>query len=310
MPLSSQKLAEIRGRLQPLLDAERRAAELEGDVPAAKLFLGVCGIGLGFKQREVFDGLITLRRVTNPPGVVHVARAANLERVDYLGVSRYSFGIAAELAVGNADSSEDDGHFLLGIAWHTVALIKLRGHVSVFCPAAATSSWDTVASISDNSVTFLLLDDVPRRIGLDHRPSEVSVTDVEWVGKYWDCALDLRGRDVSRRFGLAFNLAYVWNYTSDPRIALTNLWCGLEALFGQRTDRPVTERLVERICSWLPSATESETRGLYDRRCDAVHGRWIDDAGIREAIGGSESLLRQAVIRCVESRSVPLPDWT
>ena len=46
---------------------------------------------------------------------------------------------------------------------------------------------------------------------------------LEWVRNNWEVALGLRGTDRSRRFGLGLSLAYTWNHTSDPRVALANL---------------------------------------------------------------------------------------
>ena len=93
------------------------------------------------------------------------------------------------------------------------------------------------------------------------------------------------------------------------RIALANLWCGIEALFGDKKDRPVTRRIVEKICKWLPALKETEVENAYNIRCDAVHGRRF--AGpVNKAITYSSELLRQAILRWIETDSVPLPDWT
>lgn len=212
--LDEQQLAEIEERLQPLLEAEQRARELSSVVPRAKLYVGVCGASLAFDRFEILNGFAIIRSVTNPPGLVHVASAADLKETDYLGVSRFSHMIQAELAVGNADiSGHNKVDFLLGIAWHTAALIKLRNHITLYCPASASASWDTVSMISDHSVSFGMLDDVSKQIHFQE-PAVVSIQDMEWVKSNWEAALGLRNKDTSRRFGLAFNLAYTWNQTN------------------------------------------------------------------------------------------------
>jgi hypothetical protein len=80
-------------------------------------------------------GLVTIRRVTNP-GIVHVCRAADISRSDYLGIGRYSHAITAELAAGDLGRPEADydQNRLLDVAWHAAALLKLRGHASFVCP--------------------------------------------------------------------------------------------------------------------------------------------------------------------------------
>ena len=77
------------------------------------------------------------------------------------------------------------------MAWHTAALIKLRGHQSLACPSSTTVSWDTVASVSDQSVPFVTLDDVPRRIHVDGS-GPVTTEDLAWVREHWDTALGLQ----------------------------------------------------------------------------------------------------------------------
>lgn len=66
-----------------------------------------------------------------------------MSKTDYLGVSRYSRSIEAEIIVGYNDAQEDES-FLLDMAWHILALIKLRGYSSLFCPVSATESWDII----------------------------------------------------------------------------------------------------------------------------------------------------------------------
>jgi hypothetical protein len=198
---------------------------------------------------------------------------------------------------------------LLDVAWHTAAMMKLRGHTTLCCPSYATRSWDVLCAISDNSVAFGILDDVPRQIR-GNRAAKISAGDLEWVRQYWSSALDLRRVDVSRRFGLAFSLAYTWNHTTDFRIGLFNLWGGLEALFADKGDRPVTRKVVDRIRVWLSSLLPADVEQSYNLRCDAVHGRPLDDSELMEIASWTDEILRQSLIRCIERSEVPLPDWS
>ena len=117
------------------------------------------------------------------------------------------------------------------------------------------------------------------------------------------------GSSSSRRFGLAFNAAYTWNHTIDSRLAVANIWSALEALFGIQTDRPVTDRLVARIAAWGCGPPKADIRELYDHRCDAVHGRQMQDAEIIDVIRQSANLLRRSLILCIEREQKTLPDW-
>jgi hypothetical protein len=306
--LTDEDLNNIEARLEPFILAEARAKELAQQVPPALLFIAICDVRVDFDSFEVLDGFLSVRKVTNPPGIVHIARAANLKHSDYLSVGRYSSFVQAEIAVGNTEIQKDE-QFLVGIAWHTAALLKLRGYATLFCPSLSSVSWDAVSAVSDNTINFHMLDDVPRQIVFACEETVISVKDVEWVKSHWNTALELRNAESSRRFGLAFNIMYTWNQTSDPRIAIANVWAGLEALFGKRDDRRTTEALARRISEWLPSTTDGEVRNLYTQRCDAVHGRWLNEDEVWRALRESENLLRQALIKCIETNTKTLPDW-
>ena len=309
MKLTNDRLNAISARVQPLIAAEVRSRGLEGEVPPSYLFVGLNGVSYTGEAFEVLPGFLTLRQVTNPPGLVHVTRASSAKDDQYLSVGRYSYGITVELAAGSSEFPDSkDPEFLHAIAFHTAALVKLRGHENLFCPVSATTSWDLVASAGEHSVRFRLLDDVPSQIRVGH-PSEIIEADLIWAREYWDQAFRMRDGSISARFGLAFNVAYTWNHTLNPRIAISSIWVGLEALFGNRTDRPVTRTLVDRIVSWLGDVSESEIFDLYNSRCDAVHGRPMDAKTLRDTLQGSSLLLRRSVVRCIESEERTLPDW-
>ena len=298
----------MEAKTHPVFESINRAEELMPLVPKASAFFAICGPDIGFDSMDLRDGFLSIRRVTNPPGVVRVARAANLERSDYLGVSRYSLGVRAEMAVGN-EGSEEDEEFLMNMAWHTAALLKLRGHVTLLCPASSTASWDTLGAIPDNSVNFRMLDDVPRQIRLSTADIPLSPEDVRWVDSNFDAAMELRNAENSRRFGLAFNMMYVWNHTYDLRIAIANIWVGPEALFGNRNDRPATEALAQRISDWLPTVSKDRVKALYNQRCNCVHGRWLNEREVYRDLEESELLLREALVKCIETKTKTLPDW-
>lgn len=274
-------------------------------VPRASLYVAVCGTSLQFNEHPVCNGFGVVRQVTNPPGIVAVCRAADLKQTDYLGVSRYSGAVHGEIAFGIGRTEEIN--FVLSLAWHTAALIKLRHHPNLVCPCFASESWDVISGISDNRVRFGILDDVPRQIR-GNEIEGITTDDITWVDRIFETAMALRGTDRSRRFGLAFNVAYTWNQTSDLRIAIANLWCGIEALFGDKSDKPVTRRVVEKICTWLPALNPSEVEDSYNKRCDAVHGRWLE-SDIQDDVFKADEILRQALLQCIDSNSVPLPDW-
>jgi hypothetical protein len=121
-----------------------------------------------------------------------------------MGVARYSPAFSGEVAFGNAQhlsAEHNEPDVLLQLAWHTVALLKLRTGAAIICPAAASQSWDTVAAASPQTVLFYMLDDVPRQILSLSRGQTVTASDLNWIKAHWSTALELRDHKCSRRFG-------------------------------------------------------------------------------------------------------------
>src|SRR5258706_9040710 len=118
MSLDDQRIKEIKSRLEPLAQAEARAVALKARVPDAACFVGLAGVKFRGETYDVVPGLVSLRAVSNAPGIVHVCRAADLKRTDYLGVARYSHTIIAEIAAGRPEA-KDDSDFVYNLAWHT-----------------------------------------------------------------------------------------------------------------------------------------------------------------------------------------------
>lgn len=173
-----QKMQDI---LKPFLDIEQKSRDLIDTVPRAKLYIGISGIRLGFDSIELND-CVSIRKVENSPGIVHLCRAANPDMTDHLSVGRYSAGIGAELVLGKNDTLPDS--MLFDIGWHIAGLIKIRGFSSLFCPASATCSWDLVNCITDQSIDFRLLDDVPKRIIVNDE-NTLRDEDIGWISRYW-----------------------------------------------------------------------------------------------------------------------------
>ncbi len=308
MPISEAQLSFLKTAIQALLDREEEARKLEVKLPWNGLFVGLLNTDLAFEQFDILDGFLRLRRVTNPPGIQHVISKAIRKSSDYLGVARYSWAIGSEIAINGAP--EDNTSFFCSLAYHTAVLIKLRGPSTILCPTSSSVSWDTVASRPDDSISFVMLDDVPRLVQVSDQVRPVSLEDAEWIGNNFVAALDLRNHTRSRRFGLAFNLVYTCNHSADQRIALFNVWAGLEALFGIQNEQQPTKKLVARIVDWSSSLSRDMVHSLYSKRCDAVHGRWLDDKEISAALRDSYDVLRFALIQCIDRREQPLKDWS
>lgn len=87
-----QRVEKALALAKPLEMAEAKAESLREQIPAAQLFVGLKGFTLPEDHYDIIPGLFSIRRLTNPPGIIHVCRAADSKETDYLGVSRYSGG--------------------------------------------------------------------------------------------------------------------------------------------------------------------------------------------------------------------------
>jgi hypothetical protein len=71
----------------------------------------------------------------------------------------------------------------------------------------------------------------------------------------------------------------------------------------------VTEKLIKRICGFLPMLDPARVKLLYNLRSDAVHGRYFDEQQMNDAISLTNDILRNAIIKSIETNSKTLPDW-
>lgn len=305
--ITDEQLQQLRKWAQWGVDVENRSRARVATLQSGSTHVAVVGIRSPSSEQVLLDGLLRLRAVAEPPGPVHLAGKAKHGDGDMLAIARHLSQVTAEIAFFEASDDPMAAPLRHSLCWHLVAMLKMRGH-EVYCPASSSVPWDLVAAAAKDAIEFELLDDKPARITL-RAPGEVTVDDVAWVNAHYMTALELRGTQVSRRFGLAFNLAYTWNLTDDYRVALTLLWAGLEALFGDQNDSPVTARLAARIAAWCPSVSDTQVRRLYSTRCDAVHGRHLSPQAAQHAMTETERLLRQALVHAIEQNRVPLPDW-
>ncbi len=302
----------LRALAERFLVFEQRAKELQSTIAPAKLFFGLIGVELDFESFELIPNLLRIRRVTNPPGVVHIASASDKQLSDWMGISRYAALISAEVAIGTDEAARDinsDNKLLTDLAWHALALLKLTGSWLLRCPASSTVSWDVVAAYKDQSVSFTMLDDFPNAAQVLGQGRRLTTADAKWVAENYARAFELRNQSSSQRFGLAFNIAYTCNHASDPRIAMASIWCALDALFG-KNESQLSKKLCERIAGFLQQTTYAEVRMLYDFRCDAVHGRLLDPKSMSDGLRKSYALLRHSLIRAIESGKPTLPDWS
>lgn len=240
-PFGEETLRALKA-LEQLENAEDRARDYLASEPNCRAFFGIGGIraatGTSLDLDELF--MAHLAPVPHPPGIVHISIAADPKQTDYLAAAHLAEFISCELSLTpHSELSEEQVQEANGlvpdIVWTLVALLKIQGHDSLFCPAFANRSWNVIPAAPKESVRFKSVDRVPFFVSA---PREITPTEFQWAIGSCLRTMELRH---SRRFGLALNTAYTWNHVDGLRACMGNLWVGLEALFGTRDDLKKTK---------------------------------------------------------------------
>jgi len=126
--------------------------------------------------------------------------------------------------------------------------------------------------------------------------------DATWIRENYENFNSLAAESESFRFALA--AAVDWQYSSDPRVAIAQLWSGIEAVFG------ISSELVYRISLLIASLLEprgvtrqarfAQVRKLYGVRSKAVHGEELSDAKLTKAMFESFDILSRLLLLNVE----------
>jgi hypothetical protein len=285
---------------------KQRAKEIADGIPAAELYVALRDVKLD-RDLLLLDGVACLRKVQQAPGLVEITSTAIRTRDDYLAVSRHMQYVTAELIVNPPDWKTQS---ILTSARTFVTLLKLRGHEHILAPFCSSVSSDSIPAAHNQSVHFRLLDDYTARLLLSGSPDTITEDDAQWTGRNFISALSLSNPSASARFRLAFELYHGWNHNADYRVAMATIWSALEALFGKRDDRRVTEALCGRVADWLNGTSTSNVRRLYNRRCDVVHGRPLLYSDIADDLSQSANLLQRSLTQAIETKTSTLPDWS
>ena len=126
--------------------------------------------------------------------------------------------------------------------------------------------------------------------------------DAHWINDNYEKFNYLAAK--SERFRLALSAAVDWQYASGPRMAISQLWSGIESLFG------ISSELVYRISLQVASLLEErgmtrqdrfkQVRKLYGARSKAVHGEELSDDKLNKAMLESFDILNKLLLVNIE----------
>lgn len=126
--------------------------------------------------------------------------------------------------------------------------------------------------------------------------------DANWINYNYEKLNYLAGKSEGFRFAL--EAAVVWQYASGPRVAIAQLWSGIEALFR------INSELVYRISLQVASLLEKrgiarkekfdKVRKLYGVRSKAVHGDELSSEKLYKAMLESSDILNKLLLVNIE----------
>ncbi len=226
------------------------------------------------------------------------------------------------------DSAIKPGYDSLNRAWLASALLKLKGYNAHLPLACSSYSWSVVAGHQER--TKWIFEEELKEKGVDSAlnssrrdlppfkgqllelhtkflvPDNAKTTlvkeDAYWIGDNYETFNSLAAESEGFRFALA--AAENWQYSSNPRIAIAQLWSGIEAVFDISSE--LSYRISLLIASMLEprgvarQARFAQVRKLYGVRSKAVHGEELSDVKLTEAMLESFDILSKLLLLNVE----------
>lgn len=249
----------------------------------------------------VQDSVLVRRLLTHPSQSGLYSSSTNLTP-DAIEAGLLVGKVSAELVLGFDGSFED----AKTRAYYACLAIAVQTGQIFSCPIVSDKSFDAVEGASPRSTNFWLTGDTLKLWG--HGLSALgSAATAEDVARCMESMLDLHKVDTNRRLHVATQIFWKWAQSADPRIALMSIWGGLDALFG-KNERQAKKAIVSRITDFCGVIEPNEVMEMYERRCEAVHGRGRDDSYFIEGVVQSANLLRLSLAQISRIGRQPLPD--
>lgn len=275
---------------------------LESVPPWGKWYFGLSERSLLPSDLSLFqEGVLVRRLLTSPSQSGLYSSSTNL-RPDAIEAGLLVGKVSAELVLGFDGGIEE----AKTRAYYACLAISVKTGQIFSCPIVSDSSFDGIESASPNSTNFWLTGDTPKLWRHDLPPLGPAAT-AEDVARCMQTMLDLHKVGTNRRLHVATQIYWKWAQSADPRIALMSIWGALDALFG-KNERQAKKAIVSRLTDFCSTIEPDEVMEMYERRCDAVHGRGREDSYFIEGVVRSANLLRLSLDQISKVGRQPLPD--
>lgn len=303
------------------------AEPAEGDTHHGNWYVLVQGLPRPEAPLTLAPGL-TLVPLESPLSVFDLAAAGAVGFREWAMLEPVSHLCTCEIETAR-DSDVAPGYDTLNRAWLVSALLVLRGfsrHVGLAC---SSYSWSLIAGHQKrtaqvfqeqaategvDAAVYSPKRDLPPFKGnaLDFHPrvlvdsgariDPVSSDDADWIAAHFETFNRLASK--SEPFRLALEAATDWRFAKEPRLAVSRIWSGIEALFG------ISSELVYRISILCASLLEERgeprkakfqaVKRLYGLRSKAVHGEPLPQEQLVAAMNDSLRLLRELLLLTIE----------
>ena len=265
-------------------------------------------IGHGTETYLYLSGLSTLKDIPLYEGIVlapvtskfHYEKVSKLLKNDVdLAVAAVSGRtIGAQLHIRASDAKQ-----LAIMAWNAVWDCILLGAI-FHCEVMDNIQCDKPVEELENA-TFVHVTNYNFRAVLS-KPYQLTDDDEKWIAAHYAKAYKLMDNGA---FSLAACMLASYRWYRMPRVQLSVLWSGIEALFEVRWR--IRSRLSLAVANYLAggdSEKEKEiidnVKKLYKSRSEAVHGSQIK-GDEKNLVSQSALLLNRLIRRCAELGSLP-----
>jgi len=280
---------------------------------------------------------VYIRRLNNSLSVFDLAAAGAVGFREWAMLEPFLHRCVCEIEIGQ-EAAIPPGYDTLNRAWLASALMKLKGFSAHLPLACSSYPWDFIAGHQERTKGIFevelkekgveaavhsperelpefkgqLLEVHTRLLVRENVKTILNREDADWINDNYERFNYLAANSEGFRFALS--AAVNWQYASEPRMAIAELWSGIEALFG------VSSELVYRISLQVASLLEErgakrkdrfkQVKKLYGARSKAVHGEELSDDKLNKAMIESFDILSKLMLVNIEKgRPFKLDDF-
>ena len=270
---------------------------------------------------------VSIRRLDDDISVFDLAAAGGAGFREWAMLEPFLHRCVCEIETAQ-DMAIEPGYDTLNRAWLASALIKLKGFNAHLSLACSSYSWNVIAGhqkrtegifkeeLEEKGVESAvnsprralpafkggLLDVHTSLLAPENVKTILTKEDADWIKDNYEKFNYLAAKSEGFRFALS--AAVNWQYSPGPRMAIAQLWSGIEALFG------ISSEVVYRISLQVASLLEErgiarkekfdKVRKLYVVRSKAVHGAELSLEELNKAMVESFDILNKLLLVNIE----------